>query len=303
YMRGTYADFDVEIDASGLPDSVSVDAPILLNVGSVVAINLRGLPSANLESISLSNDIIAVVGDDSLALEMIRKIQQAIYDAYHDNQVYRKMFNVTTGDILAHVVELQKDLSMGMNLLNQMLSGSPSAEYEASLMLSNGFGVEDLNPISLRKAILEGKVQNSLGIPGSLDFTKEKKSMFIKRIVLSTTGPDCISLALFSHFALQTTVLNEKVKPYSFRSYHELGALFYSTNGHAFHTTSAEASALSNICNNDLSWLESGVEAMAQREKKMDESAYAIQSMWKRRQMNNRSEAGVSTHLDCFSVD
>ncbi|KTD45915.1 putative glucosyltransferase Lgt1 [Legionella rubrilucens] len=73
YELGTYTDFDVHVDTGKLPETIAVEKPLLLSVGSYA---LKG----DIEAISINNDTIAVV-DSQDALPHIQKIQKTIYKA------------------------------------------------------------------------------------------------------------------------------------------------------------------------------------------------------------------------------
>ena len=71
YKRGTYSDLDVAVDTRGLPETIIVDKPLLLRLGSLVL-------QKEYEAVALNNDTVAVV-DSQEALPYVRKIQTLIY--------------------------------------------------------------------------------------------------------------------------------------------------------------------------------------------------------------------------------
>jgi glucosyltransferase Lgt1/2/3 len=71
YELGTYTDFDGHVDTSKLPETILVDKPLLMNIGSVV---IKG----DVESVYINNDVVAVVNSQD-ALSDIQKIQKTIY--------------------------------------------------------------------------------------------------------------------------------------------------------------------------------------------------------------------------------
>lgn len=71
YELGTYTDFDVHVDTRELPETISVEKPLLLSLGSYAV-------KSDVESICINNDTIAVV-DSQEALSDIQKIQKFIY--------------------------------------------------------------------------------------------------------------------------------------------------------------------------------------------------------------------------------
>jgi len=71
YELGTYTDFDVHVDTRKLPETISVEKPLLFSLGSYAV-------KSDVESICINNDTIAVV-DSQEALSDIQKIQKFIY--------------------------------------------------------------------------------------------------------------------------------------------------------------------------------------------------------------------------------
>lgn len=71
YELGTYTDFDVQVDTRKLPQTINVEKPLLLSLGSHPL-------DKDFEGLVLNNDIIAVV-DTEAALADIQKIQKTIY--------------------------------------------------------------------------------------------------------------------------------------------------------------------------------------------------------------------------------
>ncbi len=71
YVLGTYTDFDVHVDTRKLPETINVEKPLLLSLGSHPL-------DKDFEGLVLNNDIIAVV-DTEAALADIQKIQKTIH--------------------------------------------------------------------------------------------------------------------------------------------------------------------------------------------------------------------------------
>ena len=67
YEKGTYTDFDVPVDTKGIAETISVEAPLLLNIGS--------LQTRGKEIVLSNNDYIAIV-DPKAAKSDIEKIQK-----------------------------------------------------------------------------------------------------------------------------------------------------------------------------------------------------------------------------------
>ncbi len=72
YELGTYTDFDVHVDTRELPETISVEKPLLISLGSFAI-------KDDVEVVFLNTDTIAVV-DSKEALSDIQKIQRTIYN-------------------------------------------------------------------------------------------------------------------------------------------------------------------------------------------------------------------------------
>lgn len=84
YSLGTYSDFDILIDTTGVPDTVTVEKPLLFNLHAYDASRylsqIEPSDSSNtpLYCVDVNNDLISVVNKEN-ALPMIKNIQMAIY--------------------------------------------------------------------------------------------------------------------------------------------------------------------------------------------------------------------------------
>jgi len=74
YQRGTYADFDVGVDTSGLEATIEVQSALLLSIGSFIYCE-------DIHTLTVNNDIISVVDVDA-AHTSITLIQDDIIQAY-----------------------------------------------------------------------------------------------------------------------------------------------------------------------------------------------------------------------------
>ena len=100
YELGTYTDFYVSVDTRTLPDTLSVKAPLLLNVGSFDV-------TEDVEFVNANSDILTVA-DNQAALPYIQKIQKAIYancsrqphQAQHYMERYQKQLRNRISEIL-----------------------------------------------------------------------------------------------------------------------------------------------------------------------------------------------------------
>ncbi len=115
------------------------------------------------------------------------------------------------------------------------------------------------------------KIKKMLDKPDDLllnAMMQHERSLYLKSIVVCTTGPLEITRCLFNQYVIPTAFFREQVKPFSFR-YYALQHSFQSKNTIALHEQifkmlfflGAETGAL-----NDSSWLEEGVHLQTARQ-------------------------------------
>ena len=87
-VRGTYSDFDTNIEAGSLPEIQEIVAPILLNIGSIKQLVRGFIPN---ESPLINNDIIGVstrAGQiDPAAKDLLQRVQKTVIKVYADGAV------------------------------------------------------------------------------------------------------------------------------------------------------------------------------------------------------------------------
>lgn len=153
FSRGIYSDMDVTPKTKGLPEEITVEAPVIMNIGSI-SIPISGLPLSNkLESLALNNDIIAVVGDDQRAQQIIQKVQQYILGAYENPAIYSEFYERFGIDINQYVTQ-QMGAIVGATTAAQVLQRDPKAIITDEL-LTIAFLLADRNPIYLRKKLFD----------------------------------------------------------------------------------------------------------------------------------------------------
>ncbi len=335
YQLGIYADFDVSIGTRKLPKSITVEAPILLNIGPLIYVNGGQFSTKNLESIALNNDMIAVVGDDSITHEKIEKIQQAIGKAYQSNLVYREWIEKLTGDVLAYHLQMNASPVNAMPVIQELIRRQEQ-KTTALLDLSVGLGLNAPNPIALRKAISEKKIQSTVNFKQSLfelrllyqaqisapDINPEDKQrlrgylamqneelidtlesdyrdrLFLETVV-ETTGPGRVLLGLFDRVAIDSESFKKEVSPYSFEHYN-LSQNFYSKNSYDLQSVVQKKNLkVGDLC--DASWSEQGALAVAEREEKVVDAARKVQRTWKAKHESDRKNDSEQDELDAES--
>ncbi len=288
YKLGTYSDFDTMINTKNLPERISVQKPILLNVDSLSV----DMPLKQCRSIILNNDVIAII-DEKNSIELIKKIQRSIYYTYLEpskNNPYFKHINQLTHSLLAESDGVQVD-----DLIDEM-TGDAFISHLSSIVENN----PNKNAYALRKNIIYVTRNNDAyckakhttinmfaseirdELAQSTDAISRAKSasatdnelvietreyhrlQFLKYSVMFTTGPMRVCAVLFWKLIYTLDEFQNDVKPYAF-SHYQLESHFKSKQLYRDEATEL------NTCDdkfksNDLSWLEEGWHAIAVRE-------------------------------------
>lgn len=137
YKLGSYTDFDVKVDTRMLPEIISVEKPLLLNLGSVAV-------KGDVESLIINNDIVAVV-DSEQALSDIQKIQTAIYtycskQSTTENVIHKRRTKLgeELGELLSpFVAEMMLAIDLheqSVSLLASLISGKTAREVRQHII-------------------------------------------------------------------------------------------------------------------------------------------------------------------------
>ncbi|MDP1603571.1 MAG: glycosyltransferase family 88 protein [Legionella sp.] len=320
YKLGVYSDLDVRVKTQELPQIITVNAPVLLKIGSI-KIPIAGLSQDNLECIALNNDTVAVVGNDELTKDIISRIQRRIYDIYQKPTHFTANYEQLVEDTINHVAGLS-NIETAAHVATLVLQQQP--HYPVTQHLT-ALGEMGLNLFALRKTILEKKIPEAQEL--STAFTEnleQNKRLFLQKIddpttpamvrkryrqllamndeslakalensyyhlllqlsVTHSTGPASLILSLFNHVYLTEDKIQEQVKPFSFQHYC-LNSAFYSPNGLDFHFSSEDSRnrlAGEIRANGDQSRLKPGELAVIERELKMEQAARAIQCAYRK---------------------
>lgn len=299
YRLGTYLDLDVPLNTSQLPETMRVNSPLLLNIGSLSLF-------ADQEVLIVNNDYIAIV-DEAAAKPYIEKIHQALLNKLNDysadfvdttekqlsqkgflNRLAVKAFHAraeaeyikktqqlvlpvgvphTSRNVRAYVQEVMTDKEKYLNF-HRGQGNETDAELikrlRAELRAQQGwikwfFFNSEYNEIRHGLALDDDRFLQYM--------MKKERSLYLKSIVVCTTGPLEIESALFG-YTLDKKDVARKVLPFAFRQY-QLHQAFVSPNGIPLYENpirmlsflGADVGAL-----NDSSWLEEGVSLQQQRE-------------------------------------
>lgn len=307
YNLGTYSDFDFPIDTTNLPDVVEVKSPLLLNIGS--------LGVENIELIVSNNDFIAVV-DKNKGQKKIAQIQKQIIHSltnyqsafieettrdlktkhtflseqflgYMHNRAeveyikkanYLNQNKISSRELRKHI----KEITTNQTLYLKMHKDTPEQSDQDIIKKLRNLQKEQLTFMKwlfFHKEYLE--IQALLQCNDN-DFLKKlmqkEQSLYIKSIVVCTTGPVSICKGLFDKYVFSSKKCDEIVSPVSFHTY-KLNNAFCSKNSIALHENilgtlkflGADIGALS-----DSSWLEEGKEKQNDRQNTIQRQANTL---------------------------
>lgn len=301
YELGTYTDFDVHVDTSKLPEIISVEKPVLINIGSC-EVTLHN------EAILLNNDRVAVVHSQD-ALPSIEKIQQAIYNNCSRQPIsennfihqylltseenlgkiltpqlaaYQLVFDPNT-KILKKLAELSRGKT-GREVRKEILDSTANNLIFSKHTLKNQkklfSGLTEKEIIKDAAEILENSnllatlfSENNITLSPQEKVTQERaqyRMTMLKHSVIQTSGPRALHAIFGLYYNIKT--VDTEVAPFAF-SHYGLADAFKSDNSFGIHSTRHDVmTKLQEVevgkCN-DLSWLQEGQNATAKREQKM----------------------------------
>lgn len=296
YDSGIYSDFDIEVSTRDFPATLTVDRPILFNLGSFGSAG-DNHPTAN-------NDIIAVI-DSQAAQFQITRIQLAIstlcrrkpqsfsnsflmapeapFYLNHNTELSARQRRAEIIEITADnqifsqfVLGTQQNITTEKSQINSVLAAARLQRQIIKSNLQSSIG-KNLPKIEYKQAQALLAIQDDEKF---LEQVRQKLRMqLIKSSVIKSTGPGTIISSLFPLSSYSDETLKEVIAPFSIANYGiEKG--FNSKN-----TLPLFASEQSLITHNDtlnqfevsdVSWLEEGQNAIKEREKKITEQQLLI---------------------------
>jgi glucosyltransferase Lgt1/2/3 len=296
YTRGTYTDFDVPVNTSSLPRTVDVKAPVLLNIGS--------LQIRNKEWILANNDYIAVI-DPVDGKDAIEKVQDGfikVLGRYTNDFMERTEAQFGSDSIInRYLVNFMKNRSESIyiarskNNFDDAPRGSRELRHHINQIMTDPIKFLEFNKLQATETNetviqrLRADLNNQLGLMKWLFFRneykeikrmleqpddklitylmKKERSLYLKSIVVCTTGPLAISNFLFGGYVFKPKEFSDDIQHYSFNHY-GLKKAFQSQNSIPMHENilgmmnflGVEDGAL-----NDSSWLEEGAKLQQSR--------------------------------------
>ncbi len=347
FKLGNYTDFDVPVDTSQLPETMLVDAPLLLNIGSLeLGFN---------ELIISNNDFISVV-DAKSAEKYIHQIQKGIAAAlktYHTDFIEQSTKKLgSTSFLHARISHYMKNraeaeyIQKSQDINNKDQRSSLELRAFIHKITSNQDAFLSFNRISpeeKREAIIKRLRKNlseQLNLIKRLFFKQEyfaiynilqqnddkfltylmkrERSLYIKSIVVCTTGPIQIAKSLFGDYVINSSVFKKKVNPFSFNHYN-LKQAFQSKNSVSLHETAIGMLRFLGTTDgelNDSSWLEEGQQLQKIREEKIlkqreellvnlpyELNDLKIELKKQIKSLNHQAQDELQKFLNCFDED
>lgn len=302
YRLGTYTDLDVPLDTAALPEVVEVDSPLLLNIGSLKLLGTK-------EMVIVLNELIAVV-DEEAAQDKINAIQAGLINkltSYSSDYIKETESTLGKGGFLNRIlVSYMKNREESMYIqksteiwksehlpssrelrayINQIMTDKTKyldfhkqsdQETNDSVIerLRNGLkaNLGFIKWLFFRKEYNETKqllAQDNDQFVASM--MKKERSLYLKSIVICTTGPIEVTYSLFGNYILNSDEVESQARLMAF-SHYGLDKAFLSNNVIPLHENAwgmlrylgADVGEL-----NDSSWLEEGVSLQEQRYKKL----------------------------------
>lgn len=335
YELGTYTDFDVPVDTSNLGDTVTVGAPLLLNIGS--------LQTRGREIVLSNNDFIAVVEPQKAQAE-INTIQEgilAVLSVYDNDFVEKTEEDIGTDSFWGRLlIKLMKNRSESIYIAKSKTIIPRQDEFKSSRQLRdyisrvmtdrqefihfNKTSDNEMDEQVIRR--LRDALSNELGFIKWFFFRneydeikrvieknddsilidylmKKERTLYLKSIVVCTTGPIAIAKALFNGYVFNTNHFKEHIEKYSFNFY-GLQHSFISKNSIPIHESllgmmsflGTEDGKLS-----DSSWLENGAQLQKTRGELLIEQKNKFQS--KMTAIFSRLKNEIAVHIQQIRED
>ncbi|KTD00375.1 hypothetical protein OQJ19_15930 [Fluoribacter gormanii] len=299
FKKGTYTDFDFPVDTSNLPKMIATEMPILLNIGS--------LKMGKKEFILSNNDFVAIV-DEIAARKNIERVQSGLISRleHYDTDFIERTESELNADsfINRHLLKFMKNRSESLYIAKSKEIIPPDASNSSlkirayiNEVMTDKNKFLDFNKIDVQETHehviqrLRKDLETQLNLIKYLFFSKEyssikhileknddkflnylmnkERDLYIKSIVVCTTGPIQISNALFSGYVVDSDKFIKEIQPLSFNHY-GLQNAFRSQNSIPLHENVLGMLKFLGVDEgelNDSSWLDSGKKLQASRTK------------------------------------
>lgn len=310
YNLGTYSDFDYPIDTRGLSEAMNVSAPLLLNIGSLKMGSKEFILSNN-DFIAVVNEQAATTLIEKVQANLLNKLEyydtnfiEETEKQFHDNVVSRHIIRFMKNRPETLYIAKSKDLKKHSAFTNTIketassLNSSRNHRNYIQQIMSNNDSFLRFNKQAQESATdtiqrLKNDLKNHLNLVKYLFFNKEyieikhilhcnddelltyvrnkELNLYLKSIIVCTTGPLEIANALFGNYVLKHHEFINKVQPLSFNHY-QLQRAFKTPNSIPLHESPLGMMKFLGVNEgevNDTSWLESGKLLQDERIKKL----------------------------------
>lgn len=301
FRLGTYTDFDVPIDTTNLPPYIATEMPMLLNIGS--------LKIGNKEFILANNDFVAIV-DEVAAKKQIERVQNGLiaklthYDTDFIERTEHELMNDSF--INRYILKLMKNRSESIYISKTKEIASPDTPYSSleirtyiHEIMTDKVKFLNFKKIAFKESSkeiikrLRKELQSQLNLVKYLFFNKEYSSiqhsleatdgkflsslmhkehdLYLKSIVICTTGPIQIANALFEGYVVDFAKFKKEIQPLSF-NYYGLQKAFRSQNSIPLHENIFGMLKFLGVEDgelNDSSWLNTGKKLQESRIKQL----------------------------------
>ncbi|MCL9685080.1 glycosyltransferase family 88 protein [Legionella maioricensis] len=314
YSLGTYTDFDVAVDTRQLPPRVAVDTPLLLNIGSLKIGNTEIILSNNdciavvdplaakkqIEEIQegflhvlglYTNDFIDKTEQafkrggfllryiNMYLLNFMRNRSEAIYIA-RSKSIFSSTNPMGSRQLRAYINEV-------MTNKDKFLDFNKNSPRESNASVIQRLRKNLKKQLSFIKWMFfkneYHEIKKMLELPDEqliTVFMKKEHSLYLRSIVVCTTGPIAIAKSLFKDYFFNAKYFYEKVQPFSFNHY-KLHKAFLSRNSIPLHENALSMLHFLGAGEgelNDSSWLEEGARLQGTRDRIIAEQRKILQS-------------------------
>lgn len=300
YSLGTYTDFDFPIDTTNLPKQLTVNSPLIMNIGSLKILGNY--------FILVNNDFIWCSPDSNALIQkiqkhLIKKLEN--YDNDFIEEIITKTFNNKQGllfKIFSYLKNYSRTEAIYIEKSKQIIQKKSSSRQLRAFICDvmsdkeNFIVFHKTDPKETKDEIAEKlkcELSKQLKLVKLLFFKAEyneiknalKKNndefinymmarelnFYIKSIVICTTGPLALSNALFTTCIIAKDEFKKRILPFSFRTYN-LHSAFKSPNSipnnfNILQMLKFLGTQEGNL--NDSSWLNSGKKLQKVREEKL----------------------------------
>ncbi len=341
YLLGSYTDLDVPLNTKGFPKRVDLEVPLLLNIGSLKLLgNMEMLIVLN-EYIALADGQEEVAQQDiervqaGIADKLENYYSDYIEETEHalgnSNFLNRVLLGYMKNRAESLYIKLANDLrARALKELNVNSISSRELRAYASKIMSNSrsyldfkrSGEETDHDVVVR---LRNELKSQLGFIKWLFFRseykqiqkqlelndedfinsmmKKEKSLYIKSIVVCTTGPIAVAKSFFGTYVMTKDEVNKRAVPVSF-SHYNLDQAFLSNNVIPMHQNAWGMLKYLGVdvgVLNDSSWLEEGMALQDARQAKLLETKQDLEMNLPQKLAAIKS--GVAEHLSKLEVE